>query len=64
MVLRRKIIEENGPGAMKGQPFSHFAATGKNWEIIKAIDYDTFEMQDGTRPLAGVDLGVHRSVRL
>lgn len=69
LALEAEIIAKYGAGAIRAQAFSHFfnlaaTATGKNWETIKTIDYNTFEMPDGTRPLAGVDLGVHRSVRL
>lgn len=62
--LTKRIIRENVPGAVKAITFSNYSAVGKDWEIIKTIDFESFELPDGTRPLAGVDLGGHRTAKL
>jgi len=49
---------------MIGHAFSRFAGTDTIFEVIRSIDYDSFQLPDGTRPLAGIDLGVHRTARL
>ena len=62
--LEDEIIKKYAPGAMVSHAFSRFAGTGKSFKVIRSIDYDSFQLPDGTRPLAGIDLGGHRSVRL
>lgn len=58
-----KILRENGPiGAEKGYAFNHYVAP-KGWEIIRSLDFKDFELSDGSRPLADVNLGVHRTTR-
>ncbi len=51
-------------GAWKAEAFSHYFGIEKDWELIKSIDLEDYQLPNGTRPLAGVDLGVHRTVRL
>ena len=65
--LSTKITRSiNNPpvGAIKMVAFSHYAARNPNNELVKSIDYATFQLADGSRPLAGVDLWVHKSARL
>ena len=62
--LEDEIIEKYSPGAMIGHAFNQFAVTGENFEVIRSLDYDSFQLPDGRRPLAGIDLGVHRTARL
>ena len=51
-------------GAIKHQAFSHYAGRNPANKLIKSVDYATFQMPDGSRPLAGVDMGVHKTLRL
>lgn len=61
--LMETIIRDNGPiGALRGFAFNRYVAP-KGWEIIASIDFKDFQLPDGSRPLAGVDLGVHRTAR-
>ncbi len=62
--LAVKIAIENKAGVWKAEAFSHYFGMEKDWQLIKSIDLDDYQLPDGTRPLAGVDLGVHRTVRL
>lgn len=62
--LFAKIAHDNQIGAMRAEAFSRYSSPEKCWNPIRTIDYDTFQLPDGTRPFAGVDLGVHRTVRL
>jgi len=62
--LRDQIIAENGVGGMKGHAYSRYAPAGKNVEVLKTLDLNSFQLPDGSRPLAGVDFGVHRVIRL
>lgn len=61
--LMADIIRDNGPiGALRGYAFNRYVAT-KDWETIRSIDFKDFELPDGSRPLADVDLGGHRTAR-
>jgi len=64
--LRDKIIEDHRIGVMKAHAYSRFAPTGKGMDTISTLDLNTFQLPDGdgTKPLAGIDFGVHRIVRL
>lgn len=44
-------------------PFPNVGRNPAN-QLIKSIEYATFELADGSRPLAGVDMGGHKSARL
>jgi len=59
-----KISHVNKVGAWKMEAFSHYAGSGKYWEVIRSIDFENFQLADGTRPLYGADLKVHRTARL
>jgi len=63
--LATQIIRDSKAGAFKAVAFSHYAGEKHwNWDAIRTIDFAAFELPDGSRPLAGVDLGVHRTARL
>lgn len=62
--LFANMAHDNNIGAIRAVAFSHFSSTEKCWKLIRTIDYDTFQLPDGTRPFAGVELGVHRTARL
>ena len=51
-------------GAIKTIAVNHYAGRHPANKLIKSVDYETFQMADGSRPLSGVDLGVHKSARL
>lgn len=59
-----KIAQENQIGALRGEGFSHFVGREKCWQLIRSIHYETFQLADGRRPFAGVDFGIHRTLRL
>ncbi len=59
-----KIVHENQIGALMGEGFSHFVGREKCWQLIRSIQYETFQLADGKRPFAGVDFGIHRNLRL
>ena len=62
--LSAEIAQSVSAGAIRMEAFSHFAGTSKLNQLVKSIDYATFQLDDGSRPLANVDLGVHKSARL
>jgi len=62
--LNAEIALANKVGACRGTAFNNYAARDKNWETIRSIDFKDFQLPDGSRPLAGVDLGIHRTARL
>ena len=51
-------------GAVWHVAFSDYAGRHLANQLIKSIDYATFELADGSRPLAGVDMSGHKSARL
>lgn len=61
--LSEDICRIHGIGALRTAAFSRFAGRNPTNRLIKSVDYDTFEIH-GTRPLANVDMGVHKSARL
>jgi len=62
--LFAKIAHVNETSAIRAEGFSHYYAPEKCWQTIRTIHYETFQLPDGKRPFAGVDLGVHRTLRL
>jgi len=51
-------------GTMRAEAVSHYSSPEKCWKMISSFPSETFQLPDGTRPFAGVDLGVHRTARL
>ena len=64
LYLLLTISEDYKVGAWKTEIFSHYAGREKIWQVIRSINFEDLQLPDGTRPLAGVDLGVHRTARL
>lgn len=62
--LFAKIAHANQIGAMMVEGINHYAASEKCWQLVHTFHFETFQLPDGTRPLAEVDLGVHRTARL
>lgn len=62
--LYAKMAHDNHIGAMRAEPSSHYSSPENCWKPIRSVPFETFQLPDGTRPFAGVDLGVHRTIRL
>ncbi len=63
--LVAKIIRDTKAGGYKTEAFSYYAVKSyQSEDIIRSIDFADFELADGSRPLARVDLGVHRTAHL
>ena len=65
--LAMKLALSRGAGAAVGVAVSHYSAksTAKlGGRILRSMDLDTFELPDGTRPFAQVDMGIHRTAYL
>ncbi len=64
MSIAMELDKANKVAAQVAVSFSHFGCREPHWKVIRSINLSTFELPDGTRPLAGVDLGVHKVARL
>ncbi len=62
--LTSKTLQDFKVGAIETLAFSRFAAKQKYWQVIRSMDFEEFRLPDGSRPLANVDLGPHRTAQL
>lgn len=62
--LTRWLGFKKGAGAIKGEVFTNYIPKDTPYEVIKSVDFSSFQLPNGVRPLADADLGVHRTARL
>ena len=65
--LMGRLAVSRGAGAGLGFPASRYSAKGcatMGLRVLRSVDYATFELPDGSRPFAHIDMGGHRSRHL
>lgn len=62
--LQKEFALEHGAGALLAIASSFYTAKAmvkQGFQILRSIEYASFELPDGTKPFANVNLGVHRT---